>query len=54
LDSKPIGVLISEMAISEIFALRGRLLPESCLADLVYYFRSQPTTPGLQRCRAIY
>lgn len=33
--------------ISESFALRERLLPESCLADLLYYFR-------IQRCSGVY
>ncbi|MCY3018278.1 MAG: glycoside hydrolase family 9 protein [Planctomycetota bacterium] len=28
-------------ALSESFAIRERLLPESCLADMIYYFRSQ-------------
>jgi len=33
--------------LSEPFVLRERLLPESCLADLVYYFR-------IQRCSGVY
>ena len=33
--------------LSEPFLVRERLLPESCLADLVYYFR-------IQRCAGIY
>ena len=32
---------------SEPFALRGQLLPEACLSDLVYYFR-------IQRCSGVY
>jgi hypothetical protein len=32
---------------SETFALRERLLPEACLADLIYYFR-------IQRCSGVY